>query len=75
MTGNIIRLIVVVVFAGAAYQHTSHFGRKYGRTPWGWSPWIWAVVCGLSLLIGLLLLVVAERTGRAQAARQDSLQR
>jgi len=56
-----IKLILVVVFAVAGWQHARHLTRKYGRRPFGWPDWVWGIVTGVSLLIGLVLLAVAER--------------
>ena len=64
-----LRIILVAVFAFAGYQRARYFERRYGRTPWGWSPWGWAVATGISLLIGIVLLAIAERSGRSRAAK------
>jgi hypothetical protein len=62
-------LVLAVVFAIAGYQEARRFSRQYGRTPWGWDPLVWALVLGLSFLIGIVLLAIAERQGRAKGAR------
>jgi Protein of unknown function (DUF2510) len=60
-------LIFAVLFAVAGYQEARRFARQHGATPWGWDPWIWAVVMLLSWLIGVILLAIAERQGRHRA--------
>jgi hypothetical protein len=63
------KLAVVVLFAVAGYQESRRFAKQYGRSPWGWPPLAWAAVLGLSFLIGLVLIAVAERGGRAASGR------
>ena len=64
----IVTLVFAALFAVAGYQEARRFGRQYGRTPWGWDPAAWAAALGLSLLIGIILLAIAERQDRAAAA-------
>src|SRR3954470_575120 len=59
------QLVLAGVFALAGYKEAQRFGREYGRTPWGWRPWAWALALGLSFIIGIVLLAVAERQGRS----------
>jgi hypothetical protein len=66
----VVRLMIVVLFAVAGYQRAKWFERRYSRTPWGWPPILWAVVFGLSLFLGALLLVLAERSGRRSSIPQ-----
>jgi hypothetical protein len=61
-------LIFAVVFGIAGYGEANRFNKRYGRTPFGWSPIIWGVICFLSFLIGLILLAIGERIGRKAAA-------
>jgi hypothetical protein len=61
---NPIALIFAVVFGIAAYQEANRFARRYGRTPFGWAPIVWGVICFLSFIIGIVLLAIAERSGR-----------
>ena len=63
------QLVLAALFALAGYKEAQRFSRQYGRTPWGWEPWGWALALGLSWVIGIVLLAIAERTGRAQAKR------
>ncbi|HTW18733.1 MAG TPA: DUF2510 domain-containing protein [Mycobacteriales bacterium] len=67
-------LIVAVVFGFAGYGEARRFARQYGRTPWGWDPWVWAVIMFLSFLIGLVLIAIAERQGRDHPQRPISQQ-
>src|SRR3954453_18803871 len=62
-------LVFAALFAVAGYQRARWFERKYGTTPWGWHPAVWAVVMFLSWVIGVVLLAIAERQGRSRAAR------
>ena len=64
-----VRLAIIAVFALAGYQRAGWFERRYGRTPWGWHPAIWAIATGISLFLGCLLLAIGERAGRRRAAR------
>ena len=64
-----ITLVLAPLFALAGYQEAKRFHQQYGRTPWGWDPWVWAVALGLSFLVGVVLLAVAERQGRSAAAK------
>lgn len=65
---NVALLVFAVLFGVAGYQEARRFERQYGRTPWGWDPWVWAIVLFVSFLIGIILLAVAERQGRSQPA-------
>lgn len=62
------KLVLVAVFAVAGWQHARHLTRKYGRAPFGWPDWLWGVVTGVSLFIGIVLLAVAERRLRKAPA-------
>lgn len=66
MSETVIRLVAVAIFALAGFLEARRFGREYGRTPFGWPAAVWAVVLGISLLVGCILLAIGERTGRAQ---------
>jgi hypothetical protein len=65
----LVGIILAGLFAVAGYQEARRFARQYGRTPWGWDPIAWAVALGLSWVIGIVLLAVAERQGRAAFTR------
>lgn len=69
---NSVTLILCVVFAIAGYGEAQRFERQFGRTPWGLSAWIWALMLGLAFLIGLVLLAVAERMGRRDVAKAQT---
>lgn len=66
---HVFQLVLVLLFALAGYQEARRFGRQTGRAPWGWDPWVWAIVLGFSFVIGVILIAVAERHGRAAARR------
>jgi len=66
------RLLLVALFATAGYRRARYFERRYGRTPWGWRPWGWAIALGLSFIIGIVLLAIAERSGRSRSAARRS---
>jgi hypothetical protein len=61
-------LVFAALFAVAGFQEARRFQRQNGATPWRWDPWVWAVVMFLSWVIGLVLLAIAERQGRARPA-------
>jgi hypothetical protein len=61
-------LIVALVFGVVGWNEARRFGKQYDRTPWGWHAVVWGVVFFLSLLIGLILIAIAERAGRRDAA-------
>ena len=66
---NPLVVVFAVLFAIAGYQEARRFARQHGATPWGWDPWVWAVVMLLSWVIGLILLAIAERQGRSRSPR------
>ena len=59
-----IQLGAMLVFGFLGYREAARFEREHGRGPFGVPPWGWAVVTGLSLLIGAVLLAVARRRAR-----------
>jgi hypothetical protein len=65
-TVRVVELVFLVLFAIAGYQEARRFARQTGRTPWGWSPWAWAILLGLFFIIGIILLAIAERQGRSR---------
>jgi hypothetical protein len=65
-----VKLVLVAVFAFAGYQESGRFARTYGRSPWGWPDWLWGLVCGISFVIGIVLLAIAERVGRNAAKHE-----
>jgi hypothetical protein len=66
-------IVLSVLFAIAAWKEAQRFERQYGRTPWGWHPIGWSVAYFLAWPIGLILLAIAERAGRKQAARRSAV--
>jgi hypothetical protein len=65
------KLIAIAVLFAAGYLRARWFRNRYGRSPWGWSPLTWGIVWMCSLLVGALLLMVAERSGRARISVLD----
>ena len=65
------QLLFALIFAFAGFRRAQWFGQKYGRTPWGWNPWIWAVIFFLIVILGFVLLALAERSGRKAAQERD----
>jgi hypothetical protein len=62
-------LVWAVLFGCAGYGEAARFHKRYGRSPFGWPALVWAFVCFLSFLVGLVLLAIGERIGRKAAAR------
>jgi hypothetical protein len=60
------QLVLMLLFAAAGFHHSRHLERKYGRTAWGLPHWAWAIIAGFSLLLGALLLYIAERQLKRQ---------
>jgi uncharacterized protein YqgC (DUF456 family) len=69
-----VSIVLLVVFFVAGLLEARRFAERYGRSPWGWSPVFWGLVLGLVWPIGLVLLAIAERVGRAQAKTRMSPQ-
>jgi hypothetical protein len=55
------QLVLAVLFGVAGWHHARHLERKYGSPAWGMPSWLWGVITGFSLLLGVILLAVAER--------------
>jgi hypothetical protein len=62
------RLVLMVVFGLAGVHHARHLEKKYGTRAWGLPSWVWGLITAFSLLIGAILLLVAERPLKRQAA-------
>ncbi|MDP9184023.1 MAG: DUF2510 domain-containing protein [Actinomycetota bacterium] len=56
------QLVLAVVFGAAGWHHARHLERKYGAPAFGLPDWVWGIITFVSLLLGLILLAVAERT-------------
>lgn len=66
----VFQLCLVGLFGFLGYREADKFGRKYGRTPWGWNPWGWAALCAASLVIGAVCLAIARSQGKKEAAQR-----
>jgi hypothetical protein len=62
------RLALIAVFAFAGWQHARHIERKYGRQAYGTASWVWGILTGISLLLGIIALAAAESRLRKEAA-------
>jgi hypothetical protein len=67
---QVVYVIISLVFGLAGYREGLRFEREYGRSPWGWHPLIWGAIMFLSFFVGLLLIAIAERSGRRAAAKR-----
>jgi hypothetical protein len=56
-----VQLVLAVAFGVAGWHHARSLERKYGTPAWGMSSWVWGIITGISLLLGAILLLVAER--------------
>lgn len=63
---NALYLVAPLIGAVLGYRSATQFAATNGRVPWGWPPAAWAVVVGVSLLFGGLLIIVARRTSKPQ---------
>jgi hypothetical protein len=52
-------LPLAIAIGALAYWRAVEFRRVHGVTPWRWSPWLWAFIGFLSLLLWVVLYVVA----------------
>jgi hypothetical protein len=55
------QLVLAVLFGVAGWHHARHLERKYGSQVWGMPSWAWGLITGFSLLLGIILLAIAER--------------
>jgi hypothetical protein len=60
------QLVLAVLFGVAGWHHARHLERKYGTPAWGLPSWVWGLITAFSLLLGAILLFVAERTLKKQ---------
>jgi len=67
------QFLAVVMFFVIGYQRARWFRRRYGRTGWDWPPVVWGLVCAFSFPVGILLLTISERSGRARTTAPPSL--
>ncbi|HUR14818.1 MAG TPA: DUF2510 domain-containing protein [Mycobacteriales bacterium] len=56
-----VQLVLGVLFGLAGWQYALHLEGKYGVSAWGLPSWAWGLITGLSLLIGVVLMAIAER--------------
>lgn len=54
------QLGLALVFAFAGWHHARHLERKYGASAWGLPSWVWGIITGISLLLGIILIYTAE---------------
>jgi len=57
-------LVAGVLFAGLGYWLSERYRRNWGRSPWGLPSLLWAFIFFLSLLVGAILFMIAQRTTR-----------
>lgn len=69
---NPIAVVFAMLCCVACYTEAGRFRERYGRTPFGWSQGLWAVVGLLLSILGICLLGIAERIGRSAAAKQPA---
>jgi hypothetical protein len=55
-------VLLVPLFAWLGYREAAKFSRENGRPPWGIHPGFWALLAGISLLLGAVMLLIARRT-------------
>ncbi len=63
---NAIVFVIAALLAWWAYRDVERFRARWGRGPWGGSPRVWAFVCFLIGIIGVLLLLIAKRNTKKQ---------
>lgn len=63
-----VRLVVVCLFAFLGYREAAKFERDNGRNAFGIPAWGWAIITGLSLLVGAILLHLARRSAAKKPA-------
>lgn len=56
-----LQLVLAVLFGVAGWHFARTLENKYGRPAWGLPSWAWGIITGLSLLLGAILLAIAER--------------
>jgi len=62
------QLGLMLLFGVAGVHHARHLEKKYGRRAWDMPSWAWGLIAGFSLLLGAILLYVAEKPLKRQAA-------
>ena len=56
------QFVLMLLFGAAGVHHARHLEKKYGgRQAWGLPSWAWGLITAFSLLLGAILLAVAER--------------
>lgn len=55
-----VQLGVALFFGFAGWHHARHLERKYGASAWGLPSWVWGIITGISLLLGIVLIYIAE---------------
>ena len=63
-------LIFWIGCSAVCFSEARRFRDRYGKSPFGWSPGMWAVVGLLLSVIALVMIGIAEQIGRKAAAQQ-----
>ena len=63
-----VQFVLALVFGVAGWHHARNLENKYGRPAWGLPSWVWGIITGFSLLLGVILLAVAESALKKQPA-------
>jgi hypothetical protein len=61
-------VIAGLLFAALGYWLSERYRRNWGRSPWGLPSLLWAFIFFLSLLVGAILFLIAQRTTRSTTA-------
>lgn len=56
-------LAIAGLFAWRGYRAAARAEHAHGRSPYGWEPTTWSIICFSTLLLGRLLLAVAISRG------------
>src|SRR3981189_1691038 len=65
-------LIMGCLFAVVGYRLSENYRKVAGRTPWGLSSYLWALIWFLSLLLGLVLYLIARSTTKVDPSSRPA---